>query len=208
MSTWSDFKNIISSKSLLMQYYDQGTNYAVWAIDHTITYAYTIWKAGYEPLDGDVNQITSDRTDFETNYKSVCNSRCGIKIEPFADPIVAFSGDGIYQTVTAGQTQNIDFKLTTTKSVYGSQYYAQNAVLGDYVVFQVVDVDNVLGYGANFVASTFINKWYVMPNTFVDVPLPLASTIPNGLYIRVVYTSTGATNVNMAINYYMTVKLP
>jgi hypothetical protein len=67
--SWSDFTDILNSKSLLIQYYDFGTNYQIWAEDAHILYKYTIWKEGSEPVDGDTEQITSDRTDFEENYK-------------------------------------------------------------------------------------------------------------------------------------------
>ena len=206
-ASWSDFKSVVASKPLLMQYYDCGNYYQLWAVDHIIVFNYVIWKSGSEPLGSDVTQITSDRTDFETNYKSTCNTRVGIKVEPFADPIVAFASEGTYGVATAGGTTNLDYKITVTKSIYGAQYFAQNSVAGDSVLFQIVDVDGIMGHGPGLVLSSFVNKWYVIPNTFVDVPLPLSSQIPEGLYIRVVYNSTGSQNVNMICNYYLTVSL-
>jgi hypothetical protein len=207
VQSWADFKNICDTKPLLMQYYDAGFNYILWAVDHTVTFSYKIWKAGYEPLNADADAEAADRSDFESNYKASCNSRVGVKLEPFADPIVKFAGDGMEGVATHGTSTNFDFHLTTTKAVYGAQYFAQNSVMGDSVTFEVVDVDNLLGAGAGYVISKFVDKWYVIPNTFVDVPLPLASTIPAGLYIRVVYNSVGSQDVNMIVNFYMTVKI-
>lgn len=205
--SWADMASIVNSKSLALQYYETKDDYLIWAIDHTITYTYLIWKLGSEPYMSDRRQIAADRTDFETNYKPTANTPCGVRLQPFAVPDVAFSADAATQTITAGQAQTIDFHLTTTKSVYGVQYYAQNANLGDFVSFQVIDIDNVLGFGANTVLNTFVTKWFIMSNTLVDVALPLAATIPAGLYIRINYTSTGVTDVKIVVNYYMTVKV-
>ena len=207
MSTWAEMAAVVNSKSLSLQYRETDAEYYLWAIDHTITYTYTMWKLGYEPPKSDRNQFTADRTDFETNYKAASNLPCGVKLQPFALPLVAFSADAISQTITAGQVQNIDFHLVSTKDVYGVQYYAKNATFGDFVSFQVIDIDNVLGFGANTVLKTFVNKWFIMVNELVDITLPLASTIPAGLYIRIIYTSTGLTDVNIVVNYYLTVNV-
>ena len=107
----------------------------------------------------------------------------------------------INQTVTKNQLTNIDWLipqtayLGTNKQSYmdGIEYLADKAVAGDYMKFQIVDVDNILGYGAGFVADEFGDDWGVMPNTPTTIRLYKAKLIP-GLYIRIKYTSTGTTD--------------
>lgn len=73
VQSWAAFKTLLSSKKLLIQYYDNGLSYIIWAVEGGVMYLYTIWLAGNEPVDSDVAQITADRTDFETNFKDTAN---------------------------------------------------------------------------------------------------------------------------------------
>ena len=77
-------------------------------------------------------------------------------------------GDAISATVTSG-TQNIDFKIQnhtgesyTNKFIWGAEYYVTNSNNGDYCAFQIVDVDNILGYGAGFVVKHYIRKHFAI----------------------------------------------
>src|SRR3990167_1894078 len=76
--SWNDLKSIVASRTLCMQYYDNGTHYLVWAIDDVIIFKYTIWKAGSEPEGSDITQMTSDRTDFESNFKASSNKNVSL----------------------------------------------------------------------------------------------------------------------------------
>lgn len=77
VSSWSDFKTVVSNKTLLIQYYESSTNYILWAEDSCVCYQYTIWKSSWEPVESDTTQITNDRTDFENNYKTGANKKLG-----------------------------------------------------------------------------------------------------------------------------------
>lgn len=107
----------------------------------------------------------------------------------------------VNQTITKNTTTNIDWLIPQTvyqgvnKQSYmdGIEYYAKDAEVGDHLTFQVIDKDNVLGYGANFVADEFGSEWAAIPDTSNVIKLYKAKLIP-GLYIRIIYTSTGTTN--------------
>jgi hypothetical protein len=75
----------------------------------------------------------------------------------------------------------------------GIEFYAKDAEIGDKISFQIVDVNNILGYGAGTVLDEFGKDWYVSPNTLNKIILYKANLIA-GLFIRMVYTSTGTTN--------------
>lgn len=103
-------------------------------------------------------------------------------------------------TVAKGTTQDLDWKIPqlayggSNKQAYfdGVEYYAKNAEVGDSVKFQIVDVDNILGYGANFVVEEFADV-YVMPDAPIHFTLYKAKLVAN-LYVRIKYNSIGSIN--------------
>lgn len=120
--------------------------------------------------------------------------------------IFDYSENAVSGTATKNSTTSIDLKVTTTKTyLNGAEILYQNAVWGDYVVLQVIDIDNVLGYGANTVLKEYVHKRYIHPDLKYDeVELPYAGLIPQNVYLRVKYTSIGTSNdVNVAINYFL-----
>lgn len=68
-STWADFKSIVSSKSLSMQYEESTAWYNLYAFDGGYVYSYPMKK-----------DSGADQTDFETNYKSGCNVKINADI--------------------------------------------------------------------------------------------------------------------------------
>lgn len=121
------------------------------------------------------------------------------------DTSYKFYGDSVEGTAAKGQTTIIDFMMPGTFMVYGADMIYDHATLGDYVQLQVIDKDNVLGYGENFILNTWIEKWFVPINQNIwSVTSNLAGTLPQGLYIRLTYTSVGILNdVPIRLNYRM-----
>jgi hypothetical protein len=120
---------------------------------------------------------------------------------------VRFRGKGIAFTATAGATTTHTYKPHATEMVLidGTQLILKNHVDGDYVDFELVDVDNVLGYGAGVVLDTFGETWWVVEGQINQGLLRFvycAGIIP-GLYIRVKYTSVGGTNVSVRLNLFL-----
>lgn len=72
--TWSQFKSVVSSKSLLVQYDDDGTMYTIFAIDNPIVYVATLYKNSVPDAPGfNQAQNDTDKSDFENNFRSAAN---------------------------------------------------------------------------------------------------------------------------------------
>jgi hypothetical protein len=104
------------------------------------------------------------------------------------DPL---SVDGFTFTATANAASNHDFKFTEDTWLYGGIMYSGNYVAGDWVKQQIIDIDNILGAGANYVVKEFVHKWFILPGQN-DVRVAIPTEVPSGLYLRIVYTATGA----------------
>ena len=114
-----------------------------------------------------------------------------------------FRGQGFSFTATAGGTTAHDFKIVEARLVEAPYTLLQGHEWGDYIQFQVVDVDNILGAGAGYVLDTFASEWY-MDHTKCSQTRPdvwYSAEIPAGLYIRINYTSVGASNVDVKCNF-------
>jgi hypothetical protein len=118
--------------------------------------------------------------------------------------VVKFRGKGIAFTATAGTTTTYDYKLTEARLISGTRIMAKNQAWGDCVKFQVVDVDNVLGYGAGLVLDEFAADWYLVTDQEDQgaTILPYSAEVIANLYIRLIYTSVGATNVLVHVNLF------
>lgn len=123
------------------------------------------------------------------------------KMDMIAD-VCKFRGQGIAFTATAGTTTDYDYKFTAARLIEAPIVLAKDHAWGDYLRFQVVDVDNILGYGAGTVLDEFATTWYMDHTICTQRPVDLwySAEIIAGLYIRVKYTSVGATNVEVKIN--------
>jgi hypothetical protein len=108
-------------------------------------------------------------------------------------------------TITAGQTTSSDWLIpqatyfgnNVESRIDGAQYCCENSILGDYMTFQIVDVDDILGQGAGTVLDEFADV-YVLPGNH-HIKEYAAKLIP-GLYVRVTYTSTGSEDVTVVCN--------
>jgi hypothetical protein len=111
---------------------------------------------------------------------------------------------GFSGTAVASSTTNLDFAIgVEDRYMHGGELILKNHVFGDTYKFQVIDKDNVLGYGANTVLDEFRTDW----NVFEDrqnqgiINYNFVARLYAGLYVRLVYTSTGGTNVLVRVNF-------
>lgn len=114
-----------------------------------------------------------------------------------------FYGDGFSGTATKNTTTNFDFKVTKDMCYCsGGEIIVKDAEHGDYIKIEVIDKDNVLGYGANTVLQVYLEKWHVDYHGKNVLEVPYAGKIPNGVYLRLKYTSmSSTTDVKVAVNY-------
>ena len=121
----------------------------------------------------------------------------------FASTNVNKNGQGVIFTALAGQTTNGDYKLVDDCFITGGILSTLTSTFGDSTTFQVIDIDNIMGYGANVVLGQYITNWYMRSDTQlqIDESIPYPAKIYTGLYLRVRYTSIGATDVQVIVNY-------
>jgi hypothetical protein len=106
-----------------------------------------------------------------------------------------FRGKGIAGTAIAGAVTNIDYTLPAERWLNGAELILKNHVIGDKVDFQVVHPDGVT------VLDNFGEDWYVSEDQAQSpVILSYPAKIPQGIIIRVKYTSTGQANVIVKCN--------
>jgi hypothetical protein len=87
----------------------------------------------------------------------------------------------------------------------GGMYEVIGAVTdGDYVEFSVTDEDNVLGYGAGFTITKFLEKEYINPDRkYREVSSEDAALIPSGLYLTLTYHCAGSATPTVLVRYKM-----
>jgi hypothetical protein len=130
----------------------------------------------------------------------------------------AFAYNGQYEvkatgysgTATLGTTTNVDFAIgAEDRYINGISLFLKDHVWGDTLNLSVVDVDNIYGYGAGLVLKTFGINWNVNDQTQSQgsTIFNYVARIPAGIYIRIVYTSTGTTDVKIRLNCLMHKKL-
>lgn len=111
---------------------------------------------------------------------------------------------GIGFTATAGADTNYDYKFTEARLIDGTQLIIKDHAFGDSVSFSVVDVDNVLGYGAGLVLDMFGDRWYVASDKQDQghIRFPYSAEVIQGLYLRTTYHSVGASDVSIKCNIF------
>lgn len=68
---------------------------------------------------------------------------------------------------------------------------------------QVIDIDNILGYGAGLVLDEYVTDFYLVSDSEfqVQIDCPYIALVPPGLYIRLKYTNTSILDpVEVAVN--------
>ena len=200
---WDKLKDFVDN-GFALKYIDLGNKYELVALDIGFTLRGSIPKT---------TPANSDQLDFENNYKANANKVAldaeGIPLQrlgAFCDSEkFRFRGKGMSGTGAAGTLTNIDYKVTEERFINGVRLILANHTIDDNVHFEIVDVDNVLGYGAGLVLDRFGDTWYVNPDMACqgDILIDYPAKIYAGLYIRVVYNSEGETDVKVKANLYL-----
>jgi hypothetical protein len=118
---------------------------------------------------------------------------------------VEFKGQCLNGIATKNSDTNIDLLLEDDCFITGGNLIVNNSVFGDYCKMQVIDIDNILGNGANFVVAQFVDKWMIRSDSQYQMeivekyPVKLIA----GLYIRCIYTSIGTEiDPEVVVNFY------
>jgi hypothetical protein len=110
-----------------------------------------------------------------------------------------------HKFVAAANTPtSCDFVVTDDYLIDGAEINVINSNIGDTITAQVIDKDNVMGYGANLVLRQFVTDWYVNPSTTqqIEYTSRYPAKIFAGLYLRIIYKSTHeSTPADVIVNY-------
>lgn len=111
-----------------------------------------------------------------------------------------FNGQSIQATVTAGQSANLDLLLCDDHLITGIWPIINNGNYGDNIKIQVVDTTGFTGQPAGTVLQQLCS-FYVPPTMSTQFDLLYPAKAISGLTLRIVYNSTGSSDVFVAINY-------
>lgn len=194
---WSQFKDFINTRNVDLLMIEDPSHYFLWADDLAVTIICQLFK-----------DQTADISDFETNYKSTCNrdkinQHQMIKEGRFSSTIDA--------SVVMPNPSIIDFQFPFDCYVWGCHGHVINFGDGDWVGFQIVDVDNILGYGANTVLKDYDEIWchtIAKSTGAFTTPDGAPGKILGGLYARIIYNCTDATKTSIKFygDFILTVK--
>lgn len=165
-------------------------------------------------VDGDVFVSidgATDITDIATQINVLKNDSprdsTGLPIyrgSPFTDSLgFRFRGHSFKDTVSTNTTKDIDYLVSAERWINGGRLIVDNIGADDKLTFQVVDKDNVLGYGAGAVLDEFIKDFYIPSTGNLEVALAYPARIYAGLYLRLKYTSTHASGCTVKCNLYL-----
>lgn len=99
---------------------------------------------------------------------------------------------GFKGTALKNSTTDIDFAIgAEDRYINGGSILLVGATEGDTFCYQIVDKDNIFGYGAGVVLDEFVKDWQVDPTVQNQglYETTFLARIYAGLYIRVKYTS-------------------
>ena len=95
-----------------------------------------------------------------------------------------FRGASFKDTVTANTTKDIDFLISQERWINGGRALVDNIGADDQVTFQVVDKDNIFGFGAGVVLDQFISGYYVPQDGNLEIALAYPARLVAGLFLR------------------------
>lgn len=103
---------------------------------------------------------------------------------------------GFMYTPVAGAATEFSERFTQDLWLPGGAYQVKGSDFRDYVEFEVVDLDNILGYGAGLILSRYMETERFKDDEWVPIGNDDASYIKAGLYTRARYVSFGISPVN------------
>ncbi len=196
---WDEFKKWINGEYAKLQYFweDNGGAYIITAVNGALKQTVGINKS---------SAPTARQSDFEANFKDLENGSLSSGISITMPYPYAYSGEktrfkGYLYTCSPGEN-TFEEQINNSVKLQAGYYWLKGPSEGDKVSISIVDIDNVLGLGANNVLSQYVSDMYVPPWDHADkIEATTVASIDAGLYIRIVYTNTGASDVKLGITY-------
>jgi len=124
------------------------------------------------------------------------------KTADFIGTQLRFNAQGVSTTISHGTTGNLDYLLADDCLITGAWVISNNGNFGDKANFQVLDTSTGTYSGTPYAPlNQFISNWYFPPTTETQFDMVYPAKIYTGMTLRLIYTSTGSSDVFVAINY-------
>lgn len=188
INSWSTYKTLVlTTKRLYPQYDELSDRYEIYSLEAGMF----VWACTILKDDGD------DHNDFEDNYKSLFNKKIIPDDEKLTPYGVSTSFEADRNTVT-----DHEFAIPSlVKCNKGMKIFFSNQDAGDTYTIKIIDKDNVLGLGANFVVDTPVYEWNAVDDRIEN---PRFREIPiAGLYFKISYNSTETNVLNPKTKIYI-----
>jgi len=126
---------------------------------------------------------------------------------------LSLSPFGALISPAANTLTNCDIVIPFAVVLRGGIVFSPDSVMGDWFSVSVIDKDNVVGAGGTpdnpTILATYIASWYLMPGVVNSVEdVSISQPLPQGLYMRVAYTSVGTVAPSILVNFITYVGTP
>ena len=156
---------------------------------------------------GNSDALVGDSSSYFTDISKAFNWLNGdiatIISSPFPanDSAYSFRGLGGSAALSTG-SNNVDQVITAARFINGAEVWSDDPAYGNSITFQVVDVDNVLGYGAGTVIEEFGTTWQMHPGCITKAFPGYIASVPAGLYVRMVVTVSQAASFHYNLHLH------
>lgn len=202
---YRELRDLVARKNLTWQKTDMPDRLEVFAWDGPERYDAIILKPSAISIGANMEAEAEDLSDFLANHDADANWPIGQKLASFATSDYEFTPESIGDTCPAGESKSVLYKITEDYRLNGGKFVTDGkAVFGDWVECQLVDHDNLLGYGVDVVVKNWVPKWRVDWKSCSDlIQTPYAGAPPVGFYLRLTYHSVGAEAVGFFVNLFL-----
>lgn len=199
---YSEFFDFVNSRNTDILLVEREDKYLIYTVDEAIALEAMLVKG------------TEDALDFEDNYKSICNPDKFNKDEMIAWGKVNATIDSSLYSEQSPYIIDIKFPDNLGYiffNFFGAWVDVKNYGEDDYVLFQLIDKDDILGLGANTVLKEYCELWAeIIAKTHEPIYAPnkSAGKVLAGLYARLIYypTDTTKTNIKFKGKFIVTVE--
>jgi hypothetical protein len=191
--TYSEFFDFVNSRNTDVLLVEKEDKYLIYTVDEAISLEAMLVKG------------TDDAIDFEDNYKASCNPDKYNKDEMIAWGKVSATISSLLYSEQSPYILDIKFPDDMEYSFFnffGAWVDVKNYGEDDYILFQLIDKDDILGLGANTVIKEYCELWAEMVAKTTEpiyAPNKSAGKVPAGLYARLIYYPTDVTKINIKL---------
>lgn len=113
-----------------------------------------------------------------------------------------FKPRGLIFTAAGSSVTTYWYKFTADLAFRGGTMYSTGSI-GDSITISLVDKDNIMGQGANYVIGVYADSIYVFPNASMEIlELSISDPLSTGLYFKIDYTNTIITPCKVILNLF------